>query len=285
MWSCTPGMDRIPFGIRRLDTTIGGGAPAGSVVLLSGEAGAGAREFMYTSTVMNGLVEGDGELFDLHYGTIDGEANAPGEIHYVSFTSDERQVQDEMELALERELVDAASEELHFHDLASEYFRLSPVPREWYGDRTRSVTELGAADDRTSVAEALGTLLTRNAPGNLVVLDSITDLLTASGGELVWEDVPVILKGISRAAFDWNALILAHVNHETLTAREHGQLIDSADGTLVFEWESGGSARARTMVVKQFRGALSRIEDEDIVRFETEIGDAGFDISDVRKIR
>jgi hypothetical protein len=39
------------------------------------------------------------------------------------------------------------------------------------------------------------------------------------------------------------------------------------------------------MVVQQFRGVLSRIEDEDIVRFETEIGDAGFDISDVRKIR
>ena len=50
-------MDRIPFGIRRLDTTIGGGAPPGSVVLLSGDAGAGAREFMYTSAVMNGLAE------------------------------------------------------------------------------------------------------------------------------------------------------------------------------------------------------------------------------------
>jgi len=52
-----------------------------------------------------------------------------------------------------------------------------------------------------------------------------------------------------------------------------------------FEWESGGSTRARTLVVKQFRGVLSQIENEDIVRFETDIGDAGFDISDVRKIR
>ena len=53
----------------------------------------------------------------------------------------------------------------------------------------------------------------------------------------------------------------------------------------MFEWESGGSTRARTLVVRQFRGVLSAIEDEDIVQFETEIGDAGFDISDVRKIR
>jgi KaiC/GvpD/RAD55 family RecA-like ATPase len=278
-------MDRIPFGIRRLDSTIGGGAPAGSVVLVSGEAGAGAREFLYTSAVMNGLVEGDPDLFDLYYGSVDAAAAAPAEVHYLSFTSDERQVREEMTLTLDDEMVDATAGEVHFHDLAAEYFRLSPVPREWYGARTASVAELGATDDRTSVAEALGNQLTENAAGNLVVLDSITDLVTASGGELSWEDVPVILKGISRAAFDWNALILAHVNHETLTAQEHGQLIDAADGTLLFEWESGGSARARTMVVKQFRGVLSRIEEEDIVRFETEIGDAGFDISDVRKIR
>ena len=45
------------------------------------------------------------------------------------------------------------------------------------------------------------------------------------------------------------------------------------------------SVSKRTMIVQQFRGVLSRIEDENIVRFETEIGDAGFDISDVRKIR
>jgi archaellum biogenesis ATPase FlaH len=234
---------------------------------------------------MNGLIEGDPELFDLYYGSLDRAAEAPSEVHYLSFTADERQVRAEMELALDSELVDAVDGELRFHDLATEYFRLSPVPREWYGARTGSVVDLGTNNDRTSVAEALGNQLTANAAENLVVLDSITDLVTASGGELEWTDVPVILKGISRAAFDWNALVLAHVNHETLTAREHGQLIDAADGTLLFEWESGGSARARTMVVKQFRGVLSRIEEEDIVRFETEIGDAGFDISDVRKIR
>ena len=46
-----------------------------------------------------------------------------------------------------------------------------------------------------------------------------------------------------------------------------------------------GSERSRTLVVEQFRGVLSRLEDENIVRFETEIHDGGFDISNVRKIR
>ncbi|MFB6255936.1 MAG: HTR-like protein, partial [Haloplanus sp.] len=54
---------------------------------------------------------------------------------------------------------------------------------------------------------------------------------------------------------------------------------------LVFEWESGGSERARTLVVKQFRGVLSRLEAENIIRFETEVHEGGFDVSGVRKIR
>jgi KaiC/GvpD/RAD55 family RecA-like ATPase len=277
-------MNRIPFGIRRLDTTIGGGAPAGSVVLVSGEAGAGAREFLYTSAVMNALYERDRELFDLYYGDLDGDATSPGAVHYLSFTTARRQLVGEMTLAMSDELVDGGAG-LTFHDLSAEYFRLSPVPREWYAERTTDVADLGKATDRNTVPEALGDRLTEHAAGNVVVLDSLTDLIAATGEELRWGDVPVILKGISRAAYEWGGLILAHVNHETLTDQQHGQLVDAADGTLLFEWESGGSSRARTMVVKQFRGVLSRIEEEDIVRFETEIGEAGFDISDVRKIR
>jgi len=278
-------MDRIPFGIRRLDTTIGGGAPPGSVVLLSGEAGAGAREFMYTAAILNGLAKGDPELFDLYYGGIDDRASAPKEVHYISFTSEKRQVNREMTLAMDEEVVEAGIENMSFHDLSPEYFRLSPVPREWYAEKTASISDLGQTQDRKTVTEALGDRLTSHAAGNVVVIDSIADLIGSRTDSLPWSDIPVLLKGLSRAAYEWGGLILVHINQETLGAEKHGQLVDAADGTLLFEWESGGSARARTMVVKQFRGVLSRIEDENIVRFETEIGDAGFDISDVRKIR
>jgi archaellum biogenesis ATPase FlaH len=278
-------MSRIPFGIRRLDSTIGGGAPPGSLVLLSGEAGAGAREFMYTSALMNALADVGPDLFDLYYGSIDSGAAAPDEVHYLSFTAEERQVHSEMELALDEEIVEESSSGLTFHDLSTEYFRLSPVPRDWYSARTGTIADLGADDDRTTVPEALGDVLTDNAAENLVVIDSLTDLISAADEDLAWHEVPQLLKGISRAAYEWGGLILIHLNHETLTDAEHGQLVDAADGTLLFEWETGGSSRARTLVVRQFRGILSRIEAENIVRFETEIGDAGFDISDVRKIR
>lgn len=277
-------MDRIPFGIRRLDDTLGGGPPAGSVVLLAGEPGAGAREFLHTSALMNGLAREDEELFDLHYGSVPSTVTFPEEVHYLSLTSEEQQVRREMRHTLEAELVDASIDAATFHDLGPEYFRLGPAPREWYADRTTSVADLGT-QNRAGVLNALGDCLTEHAPGNLVVIDSLTDLVGALGEEYDWSDLSMLVRGLARAVGDWEGLVLLHSNRQALSDRQHGQLVDASDGTLLFEWERGGSSLARTMVVQQFRGVLSRLEEENIVRFETTIGDTGFDVSDVRKIR
>jgi KaiC/GvpD/RAD55 family RecA-like ATPase len=93
------------------------------------------------------------------------------------------------------------------------------------------------------------------------------------------------MKRLQRASTEWGGLILFLLNRSTLTTQELGLFIDAADGTIVFEWERGGSELDRTMFVTQFRGVLSRLEDDDIVQFETEVTESGFDISDVRQIR
>ena len=275
---------RIPFGVSRFDEVIGGGAPPGSLVLLSGEAGAGAREFMYTSAVMHALARADAEQFSLLYGELAPDAEVPPETHYLSFTADADRLRREIAFAISDDVVDAATPELRFRDLSAEYFGPSPVPRDWYRDETTSLQDLG--DDRTDdLLSALGTYLSTNAPGNLVCIDSLTDLVAAVSEDLGWTDVALLMKGLAKAAHRWGCLVLLLVSRETLTDRQHGHLAEAADGTLSFEWESGGSQRARTMVVREFRGVLSRLEDENVVRFETEIHDAGFDVSDVRKIR
>ena len=280
-------MVRIPFGIRQLDETLDGGAPPGSVVLLSGEAGAGAREFMYTSPMITGLAMADPNLFDLYYGDLPGDAELPEEVHYVSLTADEAQFRDEAGRAFDDEIVDAAMDEIEFHDLSTTYFHVSPIPRAWYADRAPSIKDIRTRDDREGLLSVLGDLLNEHAQDNLVVIDSLGDVVSAIGNraEIEWADVAYLLKGLQKAAHEWDGLILSHVNFETLSDTRHGQLVDSATGTLRFEWASGGSTLARTMVVKQFRGVLSQLESENIVRFETEFTDAGFDISDVRKIR
>lgn len=280
-------MERIPFGIQRLDSTIDGGAPRGSVVLLSGEAGAGAREFMYTTAIMNGLAKNEDDLFDLHYGDVASNAALPDSIHYISFTHDKDQLAAEIDMSMDEEVSRRGLGPINFVSLTHNYFHKSPVPRNWYAEETTDITSLRKRhEDREELMTSLGDTVSRRAPGSLVIIDSFSDLVAAAGGgDVEWSDINFLAKGLSKAAHDWGALILIHVNFETLSETQHGQLVDDCSGTLRFQWETGGSNRARTLVVKNFRGVLSQIEAENIVKFETDLGDAGFDISDVRKIR
>jgi len=278
-------MNRIPFGVAQLDSVLGGGAPEGSVVLVAGESGAGAREFVYTSAAMNALSRVDEETFDLYYGDLDDAVTVPPEVHYLSFTTDADYVERELRYTMADEIVDAAVDGIDFVDLSPEYFQLSSIPREWYMGATSTIHDMGRAGNRDGVLTAFGEYLTDNAAGNLVVIDSITDLVGASGGDVEWEDVAMLVRGLAKAVHSWGGLLLALVNTDTITDRQLGQLVDGSSGTLQFSWESGGSKRARTMVVREFRGVLSQLESENIVRFETEIHDGGLDISDVRKIR
>ncbi len=278
-------MTSLPFGVARLDSILDGGAPPGSVVLLAGESGAGAREFLYTSAAMNALARADEELFDLYYGDLPEGARLPDEVHYLSFTAGTGPITREMGYTMVDEIVDAAIDEIAFRDLSAEYFQLSPIPRDWYEDETTSITDLGDRGEYEDVLTAFGDYLSANAEGSLVCIDSVTDLVSMVSGDTEWSDIATVLKGLKKAAYEWGGLILVLVNTDSITDREFGALTDAAGGTFQFAWESGGSKRARTMFVREFRGVLSRLESENIVRFETEIHDGGFDISDVRKIR
>ena len=278
-------MDSVPFGVSRLDSLIGGGAPSGSVVLLASESGAGGREFLYTSTIINAIAGVDDDLFELHYGSLKETTATPPEVHYVSFTTDEAYLTRQMNFTMDDELVERATEHIEFADFSREYFHPSPVPREWYLGEASALRDLGAGGKHDDVLEAFGTYLSDHAAGNLVVVDSVTDLVAADADQLSWNDIALLVKGLNKASHRWGGLILLLVNRETLDDAELGLLKDATSGTFLFEWEAGGSKRARTMVVQEFRGVLSQLEDENIVQFETEIHDGGFDISDVRKIR
>jgi hypothetical protein len=255
------------------------------VVLLASESGAGGREFLYTSAVMNTIARADPEQFELHYGELRGDAATPPEVHYVSFTAGEATLTREMRFTLNPALVDTAAERIRFVDLSREYFHPSPVPREWYLGERSTLSDVGTRERCDDVLQAFGRYLTEHAAGNLVVVDSLTDLVGAVSGTMTWNDVTLVLRGLTKAAAGWGGLVLLLVNGETLDACELGLLKDATSGTFRFEWETGGSKRARTMVVQEFRGVLSRLEEENIVQFETEIHDGGLDVSDVRKIR
>ncbi len=278
-------MSSLPFGVARLDSILDGGAPPGNVVLLAGESGAGAREFLYTSAAMNALAHADEELFDLYYGDLPADATLPSSVHYISFTSDTDAITREMGYTMADEIVDAAVDGIDFRDLSPEFFQLSPIPRDWYEEETASIADLGDRGEYEDVLTAFGDYLSAHAEGSLVCIDSVTDLVSMVSDDTEWSDIAMVMKGLKKAAYEWGGLILVLVNTDSISEREFGTLMDASGGTLQFSWESGGSQRARTMFVREFRGVLSRLEAENIVRFETEIHEGGFDISDVRKIR
>lgn len=278
-------MDRVPFGISRFDEVIDGGAPPGSVVVLSGELGAGAREFAFTSAAMTALADADPDVFEIYYGTFDHEVAVPPEVHYVSMTETPTAVRSEMRFALADDILDAVEDEIAFCDLSSPYFQRSRVPMEWYTSGTLDIDRISEIGHTRGILTMLADYLSANADESLVVIDSLTDLIDATHEAMTWTDITLFLKGLAVAATDWNGLILLIVNDEAIGNRRVARAMDSAHGSIVFEWDTGGNERTRTMFVKEFRGVLSRLEDEEIIRFDTDIYDHGFDITGVRRIR
>ena len=195
-------MSRIPFGVERLDNIVGGGAPPGSVVLLVGEGGAGAREFLYTSAAMNGLARADPDLFEIYYGAAVPPGTAP-EVHYLSFTTGEEYIEREMANTVADEVVEAALPKMTVRDFSPQYFGLSPVPRSWYAGETQAITDLGESERGDGALSALGDYLTEHASGNLVLIDSVTDLVAGVSDEMQWSDVAMLMKGLEKAANRW----------------------------------------------------------------------------------
>ncbi|MGM0605733.1 MAG: RAD55 family ATPase, partial [Halobacteriota archaeon] len=218
-------MQNMPFGIARLDATLEGGAPPGNVVLLAGESGAGAREFLQTSAAMNTLARADEELFELYYGDLEADTVVPESVHYLSITSDRDVIERELRYTLAAEIVDAVSSKLVFRDFSAEYFQASPIPREWYVGRTTKITDLAGTQNRESIFGALGDYFSKHADSNLLVLDSITDLLGSIRDDIVWNDIAMLMRGLKRAAHQWGGLILVLVNQDSLTETQFGQLM------------------------------------------------------------
>ncbi len=278
-------MARVPFGISRFDEIIDGGAPPGSVVVLSGELGAGAREFAFTSAAMTALAEADPDLFEVYYGTFEHDVAVPPEVHYISMTDTPASIRTEMEFALADDIREAIEGSIDHCDLSGAYFQRSTVPMAWYTTGALDIERIGDMGHERGLLEMLAAYLTEHAEGSLVVIDSLTDLIEATDESLTWTDITLFLKGLTIAATDWDGLILLIVNREAIGTERVARTMDSTHGSLVFEWDAGGNERSRTMFVKEFRGVLSRLEDEEIIRFDTDVYDHGFDITGVRRIR
>ncbi len=270
----TPPLPRIPTGIPDFDY-LTGGIPGGSVVLLFGAAGAGYQEFALTSAVHLMLRFDEPRLHRFYLGGAKGPFVYPDGVVYISTSRSHDQVMGEVEGAFEGMYPRVLARHLTFHDLSPSYFADTVVPAAW-----SSVPKLllGTPPPRTSPEngplEALAGAIDEDPGRNLVIVDSITDLLVRRGVDP--QDLLTLVKGLRRRAKAAGGVVYLLLAEGVAPAATEQAIADSVDGVLHFTWATNAShsVRQRSMLIEKFMPVLSRLPAEHHGRFVVRVNAA-----------
>ena len=258
---------RVPSGVPDFDY-LTGGFPAGSLVLLFGEAGAGHTEFALTSAAHLMLRFDDPKLNRIYLGKAQGPFQYPEGLAYLSTSRSEAQVMAEVRSAFSGIYPAVLTRHVKFHDLSPSYFQDTVVPSEWASVRSPLLSGSAAtpAPDGGPV-QALAQAAEADGPGNLVILDSLTDLLGRRGVEA--SDLLTLLKGLRRRAKEWNGIVYLLLSQGVASTAVEQAVFDSVDVVLHFAWQSSAnhSHRQRTMLIQKSMSVLSHLPPEYQSRF------------------
>ena len=261
------GTPRVPTGVPDFDY-LTGGLPAGSVVLLLGEAGAGHQEFALTSAVHLMLHYDDPRLHQLYLGSAKGPFLYPEGVAYLSTSRSEDQVISEIRAAFEGTYPDVLSRHLKFHDLSPTYFADTVVPADWASIGRPLLAEAPVATaPADGPVRAVADAADLDGGRNLLVLDSLTDLLVRPGAQA--GDLLALLKGLRRRAKEWNGLVYLLLSQGVAPPAVEQAVIDSVDGVLAFSWVTSParSHRQRAMVIVKSMPVLAHLPAEYHGRF------------------
>jgi KaiC/GvpD/RAD55 family RecA-like ATPase len=255
-------LPRIPTGVPDFDH-LTGGLPAGSVVLLLGEAGAGHQEFALTSAVHLMLYYDQPDLHRFYLGSAKGPFVYPEGVAVVSVSRSKEQVIGEVRESFHGDYADVLLRHFVFHDLSATYFRDSVVPEAWSslpGPLLGRPPGTGGTPD--GPVRALANALDSCGARNVVIVDSLTDLLVRHGVEA--NDVLTLLKGLRRRAKEWNGLVYLLLSEGVAPRATEQAVIDSVDGVLHFRWAASPnhSHRNRAMLIEKFMPVLARLPSE-----------------------
>jgi KaiC/GvpD/RAD55 family RecA-like ATPase len=258
---------RVPTGVPDFDY-LTGGVPVGSLVLLIGEAGAGHQEFALTSAVHLMLHYDDPELHRFYLGSARGPFVYPEGVAYVSTSRSREQVLDELRGAFTGTYPEVFVRHLSFYDLSPTYFRDTVVPSSWASLPGALLNEARPGNGSANgPLPALADALDASGPHNLLVVDSLTDLLVRQGIEA--NDVLTMLKGLRRRAKSWGGVVYLLLSEGVASPAIEHAIADSVDGVLQFRWTTSANYahRQRSMLIPKFMPVLSRIPAEYHGRF------------------
>ena len=280
------GLKIMPTGISSLDGSIGGGFPAGSLVVSMGEVGSGNSEFAMTSSVM---------LAATKSGVINPPSGdnivLPKDIWWVTFIRPQSDLMDEMSLSFDSDLYELFHKQANFKDLSEGYFATSSVPLEWvserlagkrredmlasFGNTLAGVYRLSEkpSSKPKGILTSLAEFLTEHGPNNIVILHTLTDLaMLYSESDARWYEFMMFLRGLQRATKKWGGIIYATLDAELLGKHREQEIASCVDGVLAFEWVQAGVAeRRRILYMKKFRRLPSSHGGGGVMRFNVSI--------------
>lgn len=260
-------MKRIPTGVSDLDSIIKGGLPAGSVVLLLGDVGAGQNEFVYTAMAKLAIVKNNPDALEFYLGTGQKEAKLPQSFLYITFSRSREDILNEILLSFNKDYHDAVRDNVVFKDFSQEYFRHTIVPAQW----TSSAPSIFSSNQEEPLLPSLINHLTENADHAVVVIDSLTDLVVSE--TMKTHELVLAVKGLQRAAKQWNGIVYLLLATDILTKSREQTFIDSVDGVFKFEWSKStkSSRRQRYLYIEKFLSLLPHLEENRLVRFITSV--------------
>jgi KaiC/GvpD/RAD55 family RecA-like ATPase len=261
---------RVPTGVPDFDH-FSRGLPAGSVVLLIGEAGAGHIEFALTSAVHMMFHYDDPDLHQFYLGSTKGPFCYPKGVAYVSLSRSREQVLQELAGSFEPSYHEAMERHLTFFDLSPSYFADSVVPPDWSAAPSPLLGGKAALTRAAGPLAALADALEAGGPNNLVIVDSLTDLLVRRGIDP--EELLTLVKGLRRRSKAWGGLTYLVLSKGVAPSATEQALYDSVDGVLSFTWTSSPfhSQRRRTMLIERFLPVLTRVPSEHQGRFVLQV--------------
>ncbi|OPY32500.1 MAG: flagellar accessory protein FlaH [Methanomassiliicoccales archaeon PtaU1.Bin124] len=276
-------LKRIPTGVADFDSIIKGGIPPGAVVLLLGDLGAGQNEYVITSSAKLSLVKEDPSSAEFFLGSKAKAQMMPDKICYVTFSRSKDDVLQEIRMSFNEDFYDAFERNVVFKDFSGNYFRQTMVPRSWAGDSASAL--FGGGEAEQNLLECLVNYLDENAKGNMVIIDSLTDLLLST--KIETHDLVAVLKGMQRVSKKWGGVVYLLLTRNVVDDMKQRMIMDSVDGALVFEWNRVGSSsrRQRYLYVEKFMSILPHLDKERVARFATTVSSqSGLVVIDTERI-
>lgn len=280
------GRTKIPTGISSFDSMVRGGFPPGSLVLLAGDAGAGNTEFAYTSAAMLSLLKNEPAMYNSVKAQLEvfltGEEKLklPESICYISFTHSKEDILRELEYAFPPEFARAwNSPGFIFKDFSS----LGSISPTWDIEKDWPSMKGMKGEGKLYLLREFISTLEFHAPNSLVIIDSLTRLIKVCS--LDWNDFIFLLEDMQKKSKKWDGIVYLLLGRGMVEKAKEEEMMDIADGVLVFGWTEEGFTRQQTMHMTKFRGLLPTIAKENIVRFDTSITNIdGFVVTNVKRI-